>query len=186
MTKLILGLFSITYASLFGKLDDLFTTTPAPLRNANAAAIYNMIPEKLSNPSSDTNQASSYGPKVHEPTDPNAPTPPPGQERSGNGLNMIDVQSVLDIVHNVQVSALELQSFRICVKEYNKQASEETKAEQMNEIKQWLASDWSKFGQYLCGGEFKCWKNYLFAQKNRIIPKSHRMIKKCLKKRILV
>lgn len=183
MTKLILGLFSITYASLFGG-DDLFTTTAAPPSlGRNAAAIYNMI---ASNAASDTNQGISYGPNVQPATtvDPNAP--PRGNERSGNGLSMVTVETVLDIVHDVQVSALELQSFRICVKEYNKQASEETKNEQMNEIKQWLASDWSKFGQYLCGNDFKCWKNYLFAQKNRIIPKSHRMIKKCLKKRILV
>lgn len=121
-----------------------------------------------------------------------APVKPEKRNATGNGRSgwqgsngLITVDEVVDQVTGIQVSPLEIQKFKICVEKFNRQASHAEKDEQMSEVQQWLASPWSKFGSWFCGANYKCWKSYVFVLKNHVLPKSHLMVKKCLKKHIL-
>jgi hypothetical protein len=171
--KLLFGLFTISMASIFQQQED---TPKGPGRSTNfdmSDIMQNMINSEL-----DMNHGPPPPQTEEEKNDPT---------RSGwqgnNGL--VTVDEVVDQVTSIQVSPLEIQKFKICVERFNRQASHAEKDEQMSEVQQWLASEWSKFGSWFCGADYKCWKSYVFVLKKHVLPKSHLMVKKCLKKQIL-
>jgi len=105
--------------------------------------------------------------------------------RHGGKADMTNINDALGQI-NSQVSAIEIQQFRICLKRYAKKESDEEKHTQFQEIKQWLATDWPKIGQFLCRDKYTCWKHYIKSQSHYVLPHSWRLTKKCLKNVILV
>jgi len=180
--KLLFGLFTISMASIFQQQE----STKGPGRSSNGqnnnfdmsyaeSIMQNLKPLE-------SNMANNHGPPPPQ-TEEEKNDPTRSGWQGNNGL--VTVDEVVDQVTGIQVSPLEIQKFKICVEKFNRQASHAEKDEQMSEVQQWLASEWSKFGSWFCGADYKCWKSYVFVLKNHILPKSHLMVKKCLKKQIL-
>lgn len=179
--KLIFGLFTMSMASLFAD-------PPTAPGGRNAQNPEFMLADLLENLSAGEagNGQMSYMPNVKSYEEVEAQKNSNATRSGWQGSNgLVTVGEVVNQVTQIQVSPLEIQKFKICVEKFNRQASHAEKDEQMSEVQQWLASDWSKFGSWFCGADYKCWKSYVFVLKNHILPKSHNMVKKCLKKQIL-